>query len=371
LRKATRSRSVIKSTGSMSDLYPSPGTLKKIVRQALPNSERCTTITELSGGNLNKVWRAVTEIGQSCILKHAPPFIASQPDIPLDDSRLLFESRILKRFRNDERLSGLQNACIQVPDFIHYHAGHHLLLMEDVGELPSLLKALSTPTENAKMMGQTLGRFIAELHLTTFQDPNYLKHFSNQPVQETRDQVQYQQCGNFCRKVDLDEDIAQSVEERCHALGKKLISPGYCLIMGDLWPESILVDSERLILIDWEMTHYGRPLQDIAHLDAHLWMMADRAPSESARIQINQFRATFINTYFVFFKQNEAFIAKMVHDEADYHTHFGAEILARTVGAFKGGYLYESYETKNPVIQKAVQKAVEHILYASDSETKK
>lgn len=355
----------------MSNLYPSAETLKKIVQQTLPDDERCTTITELSGGNLNKVWRAKTESGQTYIIKHAPPFIASQPDIPLDDSRLLFESRILKRFRIDKRLSGLQNAFIQVPDFIHYHAGHHLLLMEDVGELPSLLKALNTPAEKAKKMAQKLGRFIAELHLTTFQNTEYLKYFNNRPVQETRNQVQYQQCGDFCKKIDLTEDIAQSVEKQCRTLGKKLISPGYCLIMGDLWPESILVDSDRLILIDWEMTHYGRPLQDIAHLDAHLWMMADRAPSKPVKTAINQFRATFINSYFVSVKQNEAFLAKMENNKADYSTHFGAEILARTVGAFKDGYLYESFEAEEPVIQNAVGKAVEHILYTSESETKK
>ena len=355
----------------MSDSYPSHDTLKKIACQALPDDAPCTTITELSGGNLNKVWRAETKSGQSCIIKHAPPFIASQPKIPLDDSRLLFESRILKRFRDDKRLADLQHNSIQVPDFILYHSDQHLLLMEDVGDLSSLTTALKNGPEDAWIMGQTLGHFIAELHLTTFQNQYYRKHFNNRPVQETRYQVQYYQCGDFCRKTGLPEEMAKRIENKCRTLGKKLQSTGYCLIMGDLWPESILVDSGKIVLIDWEMTHYGRPLQDLAHLDAHLWMMADRAPSETAKTGINQFRAAFINAYFVSVKKNEAFIARMENDKADYHTHFGAEILARTVGAFKGGYLYELFEKKDPIIQNAVRKAVDEIIGNSESTPKK
>ena len=53
----------------------------------------------LSGGNLNYTWRVFAESPsqeESIIVKQAPPYIASKPNIPLDEKRIDFEYRALK-----------------------------------------------------------------------------------------------------------------------------------------------------------------------------------------------------------------------------------------------------------------------------------
>lgn len=52
----------------------------------------------LSGGLLNEVWRVRGQPKsppRSLVAKHAPPHIASQPEVPLDPGHIAFEARAL------------------------------------------------------------------------------------------------------------------------------------------------------------------------------------------------------------------------------------------------------------------------------------
>ncbi len=48
-----------------------------------------------------------------------------------------------------------------------------------------------------------------------------------------------------------------------------------CLIVGDLWTNSVLVDAARrtVWIVDWEAAEVGRPGRDVALLVDHLWIM--------------------------------------------------------------------------------------------------
>jgi hypothetical protein len=123
-------------------------------------------------------------------------------------------------------------------------------------------------------------------------------------------------------RLGWDKASVAAVHTACAALGDRLEQcPGVCLVMGDLWPRSVLVThedtlqlepvlpapgasgegarnanqgntagagprrpvaqvasqlspaAERQWLIDWEMCHWGNPAQDVAHLAAHAWML--------------------------------------------------------------------------------------------------
>lgn len=119
--------------------------------------------------------------------------------------------------------------------------------------------------------------------------------------------------GGDSSPADVDLDL-ESLASRMEAFGERLRTPGECLIMGDLWPRSVLVaqtcpadgnvggegppaDGEMpdtvgnkspcsaspvLKIIDWEMCHWGRPAQDIAHFAAHVWMWWHQATFRSS-----------------------------------------------------------------------------------------
>jgi len=355
----------IKFIGSMAEHYPAQGKIKHVIKQEEALTGNNILLKKLTGGNLNHVWRATDQDGNNVIVKYAPPFIAKQPEIPLDDSRIQFESRILKAFLDDEQMSGLTNAAMRVPIFLGFDKTENILMMEYVGDLKNINEYINQNRDAIGKMGKELGIFIAGLHLATFNEDSYRKKFTNLPVQKTRFEVQYKQCGKFAEKAGISSKLARKVHEHCHELGQKLMGEGICIIMGDLWPESILVDSNTgsLVLIDWEMCHFGNPIQDVAHLDAHLWMMQHRCSDENSQKEIAKFQNDFTEQYRNELNKNPAFAQQFC--ERDYAIHYGAEILARTTGSFQSGYLYDGLSHDAKPIQEAVNHAVSKIIAIS------
>ena len=311
-------------------------------------------VKELPGGSLNYVWRIQSKSGKSFIIKHAPPYIASVPDIAFDNSRIEFEANILKAFQVRNELNQFTGLKVRPPEYRGHDHRRHLLIMEDVGILPDLRRAVRQADYDLASRGRMLGTFIAQLHSQTYQNKWFADNFTNLPVQHTRMQVQYYGCLEFCRKAHMQD--AEQIGKLCRQLGEKLNSVGKCLIMGDLWPLSILLDRKEIRLIDWELTHFGRPAQDVAHLAAHLWMMSHRASGQSQKEQIDRFRRSFIKSYYNWVARQEPELITE-EDQRDFQIHFGAEILARTLGNFQKNYLYDELPPEHPVIQEAADKA--------------
>jgi len=306
----------------------------------------------LPGGNLNEVWR-VPAAPQPVIVKHAPPFIATNPDVPLSPERSQFEARALRMLGPGGAWHRLTEEALRPPRLLHAQTDPYVLTMEDVGTVRDLaghLRAAGTTIRDATALGDRLGRFIGRLHRETIGDTQLADHLHNLPMQETRHAVQYAPAAEFLAKADVPD--AELLGARAEVLGKRLQQPGRCWVMGDLWPASILVAPEGLRLIDWELTHFGQPAQDVAHLAAHLWMQAHRADAAAAR-RFQACRRAFVQRY-------RATVPATVLTNAtlrDCGLHFGCEILARTTGAFQAGYLYEGLTPDHPVLQEAVHQA--------------
>ena len=364
---ANRFRSATGFTGStMDSTRPDRKELIAFARKYAPGVTDSSPLEELKGGRLNFVWRVRTTSGKSFIIKHAPPYMASVPEIAFDTSRIDFEANILKAFQFRNELNQLTGIGVRPPEFLGSDNRRQLLLMEDVGSRPNLLQAVRLSDYSFASSGSELGAYIAQLHVQTYQSHWFAENFANLPVQQTRLQVQYNGCLEYCRKARMPE--AAEIGNRCRQLGEKLNTVGKCLIMGDLWPYSILLGRKEIRLIDWELTHFGRPAQDVAHLVAHLWMMSHRAARQSQKDRIDRFRQTFIESYLKGAAgQKPEFITE--DDERDFQIHVGAEILARTVGNFQNNYLYDGLSPTHPVIQEATAEARKWIYGAYDAFT--
>jgi len=306
----------------------------------------------LPGGNLNDVWR-VPATPQPVIVKHAPPYLAANPDVPLAPERLQFEARALRMLGPGGAWHRLTEEASRPPRLLHAQTDPYVLTMEDVGDVRDLaghLRAAGTTIRDATVIGDRLGRFIGRLHCETTGDTQLATHLHNLPMQETRHAVQYAPAGEFLAKADMPD--AEALGARAEALGERLQEPGRCWVMGDLWPRSILITEEGLRLIDWELTHFGQPAQDVGHLAAHLWMQAHRADADGAA-RFDACRRAFLQRY------RTAVPGAMLTDATlrDCGLHFGCEILARTTGAFQAGYLYEGLTPDHPVLQEAVHQA--------------
>src|SRR6056297_3711709 len=225
------------------------GELLSVIEVLLPEFKAKGTVEQLSGGNINNVWR-VDGYPDSLIAKHAPPHIATNPDVPLSKERLSFEAKALSLFSSGGQLESLARQQIRPPELIAFDPDRSLLLMEDV-EAFAELNRVPTESISPKKTGETLGQFIGNLHRKTFMDHELRNSFANIEIQKVRHQLQYEpahEYGNW-----KDASTKTKIKNRSRDLGERLQDTGTCLVMGDLWPPSVLVNkSSNIRLIDWE-----------------------------------------------------------------------------------------------------------------------
>lgn len=309
---------------------------------------------------MNYVWRIP---GQSynIIVKYAPPYIATLPDIPLDPARIMFEARSLEAFSPGGPLAALAQLAARPPALLDFDAEKDVMIQEDVGSGPDLGQWLQADTLDADCgdeLGEVLGQFIGALHRSTYLDETFRDAFNNLSIQESRMQGQYARIETYLKRGHVSD--ASELGRRAFDLGQRLLKPGVCLIMGDLWPPSLLVAGNGLRIIDWEFTHFGRPAQDVGHLAAHLWMHHHRAASARAAVLSQGILDSFLRSYrhHLGHQFEAVFGADGLRDSA---VHFGAEILARTVGTYQPGYLYDNLSPESPPVQEAVRIAAAHI----------
>jgi len=318
----------------------------------------------LEGGLLNEVWR-MPALPAPIIVKHAPPYMATAPEWPLDPRRLLFEARSLQVLGRGGTLTGVAFAAARPPRLIDLDLEAFILVMEDVGDLTDLANHLRFGGSGVRA-GSYLGAFIGALHRESFGRDDLAEAFQNLDIQRTRLNLQYRAVEALCRRVGLAD--AEALGQRVVQMGERLLEPGACLLQGDLWPASVLVAPLGLRIIDWEFAHFGSPAQDVGHLAAHLWMLAQRAPDVDGTAEALAMNERFLEAY--------AAAIEPVHDvlwtpwvlEAA-ALHFGAEILIRTVGAFQAGFLYEGLTLEAPDVQEAIAVAAAHLREPAGVET--
>lgn len=342
----------------------SPEAILEHLSRRLPDFEAAGMPQPLQGGYLNYVWRVrgtANSASRSLIIKHAPSYIATMPDIPLEPGRILIETNALTAFGPQGACSAVASSAIRPPHLFDFDASQHLLIMEDVGQhvdLGAWLRQGRQGSQKSRLVGAQLGEFIGRLHLLSYGEQQLAPLFANHSIQQTRLEVQYRAIEQLAVKCALSD--AKMLGERAVALGQEFLLPGSCVIMGDLWPPSLLMTSARLYVIDWELAHFGQPAQDIGHLVAHLWMQRHRAPNRESAAQadillqsvLQSYRSTLGSLF------ESIFGTKGIHQSS---IHFGAELLVRTVGAFQSGYLYDGLTVDDPLVQEAVQVAVTHI----------
>jgi len=308
----------------------------------------------LDGGLLNEVYR-LSDAGHTLIVKHAPAAVASAPEIPLSPARLSFEGRALTAVPGLD----LPRERVRTPALLALDAEAAMLAMEDLGPRADALAWLPAASqEEAASMGAALGGWLGALHRQTFGDAALAAAFDNGDVQRTRKLVQYDAVGPLLEarpaRGPAEVQRRRMAAAAASVLGELLLARGMCLVMGDLWPRSLLIEGEGIGVIDWELVHFGQPEQDLAHLVAHLWMAAhvgaDGGGGRARALADALLTAWVPELAHVLDERARQALARRCA------VHAGAEILVRAAGPFVQGYLYAGVPTA--MVEEAVDFAV-------------
>ena len=252
----------------------------------------------IEGGLINYTYRIFFEDSPSVILKYYPPYIASLPEIPLSSSRCFFEKQALQRIPDI-------HTSPHTPKYIH--GTKDINVIEDKGNLPSL------QNKHSMRIVQQIAIWLGTLHeCSLHMSTHEQQSWNNKTIQQSRNTNQYEYLASA-----ISNPISQN---HLRQIGHDLQKKGFCVIMGDLWPSSILIQEENFCVIDWEFSHFGRPLQDVAHICAHFVLMDQP-----------QYCSIFLQKYL------EHVSTKIQDDVLSYQAthHFCAEILMRIMGMFE------------------------------------
>ncbi|KAF2114731.1 kinase-like domain-containing protein [Lophiotrema nucula] len=235
-----------------------------------------TSITLLTGGTANYVYRVTLADGSTSIYKHAAPYLHMNTNFAFDPTRMDYEDRTL------EILPSLQktDSNVQAAKWYSYDKEEKLLCIEDGGEW-NLKTAYPDPKLDVEQIGRDLARWLAGLHTTStttslsLTDEQDLK--ANNPVGVGIYRHSYRNLHTALSKYGHDPKFAERIDEE---FGSKLATDNECVCHGDFWPGNVLVkfeDSEEakvnLTVVDLEMVRRGTSATDVAQFVAEAFLL--------------------------------------------------------------------------------------------------
>jgi 5-methylthioribose kinase len=217
--------------------------------------------------------------GREIVVKQALPKLKVTADWRSDPERSNVEVRALNAMRE------LLGANV-VPQVLWEDAPNHRFAMERIDPRLRNWKSdllvgrvdLATATRVGELLGQLHSRSAANRrYATEFANREYFEQLRIEPF--------------FTRIAQRNPELAGGVSEAIAALR----APGEALVHGDYSPKNLLVDGVEVVILDWEVAHWGNSRFDIAFCLAHLLLKGKRRGVE-AKLYVDAARA-FIAGY--------------------------------------------------------------------------
>jgi aminoglycoside phosphotransferase (APT) family kinase protein len=223
-------------------------------------------VRELSGGVSNQAFW-VEGPGGAMVVKQARPRLAVQMDWRADVNRIVREAEALEWLH-------ARIGPPHIPRLLHLDRHAKALAME----------AILPPAENYKTrllrgavepaLAAAFGRLLAEIHNATgdaatrerFADAAFFDQLRLSPYYGTVAE----------RHAELAPRLA--------ALRRECLQACFCLVHGDYSPKNILVRGGGLVLLDYEVAHWGNPSFDLGFALTHFCAKALHLPRHGAAL---------------------------------------------------------------------------------------
>lgn len=191
--------------------------------------------------------------------------------------------------------------AIRIPKLLHYDQEKHVLIMEDAGPLSSL-KTWTTDAidvRKSRLIGATVGRFIAHLHNATYQDQTLLAEFDgNETAKYLSGKLYFGGLPAAAEKFGYAEAF---IAEAAEVGEEEVMRSSEVLTMGDFWTGNVLVSAlsgehdPKLYVVDWELSKPGTAEFDVGQMVAEMWCLATFR--KGARGQSLALLESFLSSY--------------------------------------------------------------------------
>ena len=226
-------------------------------------------VTYLPGGSGNFIW-LIEDVGHpKTILKHAEPYVKSNPQLAFPQERMDFEARAIQQLGSAaafEDASFVALPTIAPPTVHSYDQENHTLLM-NYGGSRNLKEAYQDPALEVPGWGRRIGAWLATLHQSTEQTD-----IGDNKAGREIYRYAYAGLERTFKKWGMEEALGKRINDR---YGAMLSTDNECVCHGDCWPGNFLVSDEidRLTVVDWEMTRRGNGATDVGQFAAEAFLL--------------------------------------------------------------------------------------------------
>ena len=242
-----------------------------LINQGLLKKEESVYVEQLSGGVSCRVWKVAVN-DDRWVIKQALEKLDVQVDWFSDVERIHREHEVMKQL---ELLIPGSN----VPKVLHVDYVNHVYLMSCAEEGAQTWKDLLMKGVFNVDTAKSAANILSEIHGQSNQiEDIVIEKFSNQ---EYFVQLRIDPFHRFLiqKYPELAEEINDLIIE--------LTEQKTCLVHGDFSPKNMLVEkSGSIVLIDYEVAHWGNPVFDLAYCLGHLMLKAWHLKSANEVLQL-------------------------------------------------------------------------------------
>ncbi len=224
-------------------------------RLGVCSSEDVLSLELLGWGVSNTLVKVVTD-------KNAFVIKQSLPQLNVKEEWLADIDRI----HNEKICIDLLSPVIKsgsVPSVIAYDPENHLFVMTCAPESGANWKEMLLGGEVSSELAGKAGHILGEMHLFSIGSDRIAAQFANDKAF-----VQLRLDPYYYFTASKHGDVADIIT----ACARELHSTKSVLVHGDYSPKNFIVDEENLILLDFEVAHYGHPVFDLAFMLNHLFL---------------------------------------------------------------------------------------------------
>ncbi|KAK3317742.1 kinase-like domain-containing protein [Cercophora scortea] len=274
----------------------------------------CSSLTELTGGSVNFVFRGVlvkpiterNHPAESCvpstvstiIARRSTAFSVLNRGFPIDVSRFVVEETMLQSLDSlSQNFRAPSGRTVRTPRLYMRSLETSTQILEDFADTVDLKSVLVSPNANAVFtpsvatsIGRDLGSWLRAFHVWAGEKAraSLVSEISqNDAMKKLKYQVTYDSfikvLGNFPELLEGNETTLESVKNAATEDFKRIAEEegdeGWGLIHGDLWsgnvllPDTILspetqkpTEPNELFVIDWEMAQFGHRSYDLGQM---------------------------------------------------------------------------------------------------------
>ncbi|KAF9580825.1 hypothetical protein BGW38_002374 [Lunasporangiospora selenospora] len=262
-----------------------------------------TSAKTVSGGSSGHIYRVqlktpTSDGATSAIIKHVKDLAWENYSLSAD--RIGFEAEALEILAQSPFIDATTSTVL-VPKVLHYDSKEHALLIEDLGEIPTVKQYTSSTSDHAAEIGSALGTFLAKFHAWSQTQPQLIEKFHANSLGRSYSADFYfgqlEKPGKHLAGLDNHLDRIRPIALKHR---QKVLEINEVLTIGDFWTGNVLVKAPkneneklRLYVIDLELIRPGPAYFDLGQFSGELYSIARFKNKEGGLALLSSFLAAY------------------------------------------------------------------------------